>query len=382
MIRLLFAGLVISCSAHAGYLYQRQITLGGAGQIPTSQANFTVFVCANATMGNGNACASVPGLNQTGTGAHVTSAAGYDIIFSSTMCSSPTLLAWNMELYTASTGAMLAHVLLPTLAASGALYICYGNSAVSSFQGALGGAAWDTSYVSVWHLADTSFPATDSAGSFNTSNGAATFGTAGQIGNGVTLGTAATQFLGVLQTPNNGAITMEAWINTSASAVGLWLYGDQWPPTSQTAFDRQVFLDGNGKLNWHVYNGATVIAGPSSASFSDGNWHHIAAVIDTSAGLILYADGTSVATNAGGTNGYNGFANPRIIFGAAGGTALAQPAGMSGAIDEMRVSSVARSANWIKTEFDNQSAPAAFLSYGPEGTVPQSASRSILTVIE
>jgi hypothetical protein len=36
----------------------------------------------------------------------------------------------------------------------------------------------------------------------------------------------------------------------------------------------------------------------------------------------------------------------------------------TGLMDEMRVSSIARSADWIKTEYNNQSSPATFVSQG------------------
>jgi hypothetical protein len=44
---------------------------------------------------------------------------------------------------------------------------------------------------------------------------------------------------------------------------------------------------------------------------------------------------------------------------------------MNGLIDEPRVSSVARSANWLATEYNNQQSPGniganGFLKYGPE----------------
>src|SRR5262249_18045786 len=40
-----------------------------------------------------------------------------------------------------------------------------------------------------------------------------------------------------------------------------------------------------------------------------------------------------------------------------------------GAIDEVRVSSTARSSDWIKTEYNNQSSPGTFMSTGAEESV-------------
>src|SRR6266498_101169 len=39
-----------------------------------------------------------------------------------------------------------------------------------------------------------------------------------------------------------------------------------------------------------------------------------------------------------------------------------------GSVDELRVSSIARSSDWIATEFSNQSSPATFYTLGAEVT--------------
>lgn len=73
---------IVACSpsvygqASSGYAEQSVITLGNSSQIPASQTNFTVLVCANMTLGNGNACATATGLKVTGSGGYVTAPAG------------------------------------------------------------------------------------------------------------------------------------------------------------------------------------------------------------------------------------------------------------------------------------------------------------------
>jgi hypothetical protein len=44
--------------------------------------------------------------------------------------------------------------------------------------------------------------------------------------------------------------------------------------------------------------------------------------------------------------------------------------GLTGTIDELRISTAARSASWIATEYANQSSPGTFYSVGPEQTLP------------
>ena len=42
-------------------------------------------------------------------------------------------------------------------------------------------------------------------------------------------------------------------------------------------------------------------------------------------------------------------------------------AGFNGSLDEFRVSNIARSADWIKTEYNNQCSPSTFYAYGALG---------------
>jgi hypothetical protein len=76
------------------------------------------------------------------------------------------------------------------------------------------------------------------------------------------------------------------------------------PPTG--AYDRMLYMDGNGRVWFGVNNGG--IVGVSSApGLNDGSWHMAAATFGA-AGMRLYVDGVLVASNATTTaNAYNGF---------------------------------------------------------------------------
>ncbi len=41
-----------------------------------------------------------------------------------------------------------------------------------------------------------------------------------------------------------------------------------------------------------------------------------------------------------------------------------------GQVDELKVSLVMRSADWISTEYNNQNNPSSFLNFGPEESAP------------
>ena len=60
-----------------------------------------------------------------------------------------------------------------------------------------------------------------------------------------------------------------------------------------------LYMDGNGKVWFGVYNGAYVTLG-STATLNDGNWHMAVGTVGA-AGTRLYIDGVLNASNAGNT---------------------------------------------------------------------------------
>jgi len=61
-------------------------------------------------------------------------------------------------------------------------------------------------------------------------------------------------------------------------------------------YDRHLYMDGNGRIWFGVYNGAAVTIS-SAAGLNNGAWHMAVATLGA-AGMHLYIDGAQVATNA------------------------------------------------------------------------------------
>jgi hypothetical protein len=113
----------------------------------------------------------------------VNNASGYDIGFYPDCSGSGTALKWEMESYSPTTGAIVAHVLRPTLSHSvdDTVGMYYGGY-FTSFQ-STAAAVWDANYKGVWHYPNgTTLSLTDSTSSGNngTNNGATAV--AGQVG--------------------------------------------------------------------------------------------------------------------------------------------------------------------------------------------------------
>ena len=97
-------------------------------------------------------------------------------------------------------------------------------------------------------------------------------------------------------TAATNVFTVELWFKTTTGGGKLVGFGDRTTTGStETSYDRHLYLDNTGKLFFGVYPG-TAITVSSTATYLDGAWHHAAAIL-SSAGMALYVDGALVASN-------------------------------------------------------------------------------------
>ena len=208
----------------SGYSYRRTITIQesqvtGGGNL----TNFPVLMSF-----------TEPELRTTGNGGNVTDAQGDDIIFASDVDGN-TVLDFERERYTPTTGEITAWVEIPTLDFDDntVVYMFYGNSSVTSSQEDVSG-TWDSNYVGVWHMDDSGATNSDSAGTANDGSvSGATAGAIGKIGpaysfDGTNDVSTVTDHAD-LDITNTG--TIEAWmqtdnINGSQSNFSTWVSRD------------------------------------------------------------------------------------------------------------------------------------------------------------
>jgi probable HAF family extracellular repeat protein len=98
--------------------------------------------------------------------------------------------------------------------------------------------------------------------------------------------------------------TLECWFMTTTTQGGVLIgFGDQ-PTGNDSNYDRFLYMDNSGYLHFGIYNnGGYLVSSP--ASYNDGMWHHAAVTVSSSAGSLLYVDGTLVAGNAAATTAQN-----------------------------------------------------------------------------
>jgi hypothetical protein len=130
-----------------------------------------------------------PALKSTANGGGVNNSNGYDIAFYPDCSGVGTALKWELESYSPATGAIVAHVLRPTLShtTDDTIGMYYGG-AFSSFQ-STASAVWDANYKGVWHLPDgTTLNASDSTANAQTGTITSPTPSTGKIGGAASFG--------------------------------------------------------------------------------------------------------------------------------------------------------------------------------------------------
>lgn len=349
----------------SGYGFCRSVTIDHTKVPNTDQTNFTVlFSTTNASF---KTVANSGKINNTSTvnGQLVPD----DLILSSTTnCATPT--TWEVEHYVATTGEIEMWFLVPSLShLSDTVYtLCYGKVSVASFQGGAIGTAWDSATVAVYHLPDgTTLSPNDSSANLNNAvaTGAPT-AVAGKIDGGGTfsLGNDLGAVHIAAQDSNN--ITVSAWIKTSDVGVAESILDRDDHVTNRV----YQFRMASGKMQFIPFIGVLNDGIAGTVTINDNVFHHLAATYN---GTIArqYIDGVADGTNGTNTGNLNSSAAIGLIIGDAAG---AGGQSFVGVIDEGRQANVARTADWIVTEFNNQSAPSSFITLGAEtaGTSPSS----------
>lgn len=108
-------------------------------------------------------------------------------------------------------------------------------------------------------------------------------------------------------TASVNTFSLEIWFRTTTTTGGkLMGWGNARTGTSST-YDRHLYMTNDGKIVFGVYPSAVkTITSPQA--YNDGTWHQAVATL-SSAGMVLYIDGTKVAadtstTTAEGGNGW------------------------------------------------------------------------------
>ena len=211
--------------------------------------------------------------------------------------------------------------------------------------------AWDAGFRGVWHLSDTLNDSTT-----NANNGV----NAGSVvANGMIAGARAFDGNDYIDCGNGASLnlasnqlTLSAWIKPNAIS-GNAVISKSYAATHISPYYSWVLYTMSPGLHCRIDT-----TSGTKGTLTVGQWQHVAATYNGSL-ITCYIDGVSVGTLAKTGNLLPTTRNVRI------GGRDTSPLGeyFSGCIDEVRVSSVARSADWVRAERDTV-ANAAFCTFG------------------
>ena len=337
--------------ASNGYGYVRSIVIDHTKVPNTDQSNFPFLF--NSTD---------PSFATIANGGHVTNSSGYDIIFS-TDPTGLTKLDHDLEEYNPTTGQVIAWMRLPSLShtTDTVIYVFYGNSSITTSQQNTT-EVWANNYIGVWHLSNgTTLSANDSTANANNGTIFGATATTGEIDGSASFnGSNSYIDIGNLgNLPTNGTISF--WMKTSGIS--------SYPNAITTSYNSEnsgnnairFEEDSNGDFSVVIGNGSFNDYSYMQGSMQINTWYHVELMWNTAtSNAIGYLNGSQIF-NSKSSNLW-----PATIADLAFGVGYNTDRIWNGLIDEVRVSNVARSADWAATEFNNQSSPATFYALNAE----------------
>jgi hypothetical protein len=276
---------------------------------------------------------------------------------------------------------LIAWVRLPDLSSTkpNDIYLYYGNEAVFNQENAVN--VWNSNYVGVWHMnqdpsgvspliKDSTLPHTN-----GTSSGSMTSGDliTGKIGNALDLdGIDDYIDFGTPSEVNiTDALTVETWFRAD-DAGNTYLISKNGPGPDKRSWDLS-FDPYNTTHGFIIFRYDTDGVLPhygevDNVYYEKNQWYHVVGVFNPSNYLRLYLDGELVYDNTTAAASHYDAGNP-LRFGTRGDTPPPAGSYYDGIIDEVRISNIALSADWISTEYTNQYDPAGFYTLGIEGEI-------------
>ena len=280
------------------------------------------------------------------------SSSGADILFTSG--DGLTKLNHEIEFYASTTGQLIAWVNVPTVSPTygATIYMYYGNAADTTNEANPTG-VWGSNYKGVWHLNGSVNDSTATGANLTNSHGTVAYST-GNIARALSLDGASNIY--------NNSFGSGSTLDLTNVTVTLWMKTS----TSQSTWHGLVVCQGSyGILDYSdtpdYYDWGASVNHQGSTDIHNNAWHFITLVKNDGVanGTKVYVDGNVASPEITGIATRSTTGNDNT-FNIGAGLSAASSQQFTGLIDEVHVSNALRSADWIATEYNNQSSPCLF----------------------
>lgn len=334
--------------------HRKVLTIAG-GEITGSHTGFPVLV----------AIANDPDLRSVANAGYVADADGGDIGFTQESLT----LSHEIEEYDPGTGTLVAWVRIPALVQGSNETFALELGGPIRASTALG--VWGSDYEAVWHL-DELADSTSHARALTENGGNAT---GGRISDGWAFDGVDDYLSYPAPISLSGAFTLSAWIRLDAAQADLGDFARVVERWSGSSGGYGLFFENtdNPQFGVHAADGTNQDNATPNTSFVVGEWYYVAGVWRPAPGeKALHsgvAGGSLTKSGAAEANNTNVVTPNGPVF--VGGDPISVNAPFfAGRIDELRILNVARSDDWLRTEFQNQSDPGQFVGVGPLEAIP------------
>jgi len=262
----------------------------------------------------------------------------------------------EIEFFDSSSGELAAWVNVTSLSSSvdTSFYMYYGNSGCSSQQDVSG--VWDSSYLIVQHLNETSGTHYDSTSNDNDgTNSGSTQDYTGKV-DGANSFDGYDDYIGCGNDNSldiTSEVTIEAWVYKTGAGNGTYPGIASRAGASGTKRYQFRYKPGDSEVQLFVGDGSSYDFVSSNSDLPTNSWTHLVGTWDGT-NLLLFVDGVQ-QDDTGLFSGSPSFTTEPFEIGRY--TTSNQ---FAGGIDEVRVSDIERNSSWIATEYNNQNNPSSF----------------------
>lgn len=172
----------------------------------------------------------------------------------------------------------------------------------------------------------------------------------------------------------SGSFTLSTIVKTTAPTVGQDLLGLNDAPSdndvhfyiTSTRFTANGAGVASQKFLLAKLDGATFSTVAGTTTIISNTFYHVVGRLDSSAGIAIFVNGSSEATNASGTRGSTASVNCQLGSSQLGSAGARDP--FNGVMDEFHISNVARSNAWIAYDYQDAFNNSDTFSLGIEET--------------